>query len=108
MRASDESWDFSAISRRAFVRGAAGAGLGAVGLTGALAGCSTASGPEQPKGIGDVPQVQLGPETPGVKYPEGYVGPRATVTEPFGDGSTSSGWSYPRTRRWSATGTRTP
>ncbi len=85
MRASDESRDFSAISRRAFVRGAAGAGLGALSLTGALAGCSTASGPEQPKGIGDVPQVQLGPDTTGVLYKEGYVGPKASKKEPFGD-----------------------
>lgn len=34
-----------------------------------------------------MPQVQLGAETPGVLYPDGYVGPRATEKKPFTNGS---------------------
>src|SRR5690606_10559733 len=88
MRASYESRETvgSVLSRRAFVR-TAGAGVGALALPGGLAACTTNSGPEQPKGIEDVPQVQLGPETDGVLYPDGYVGPRASKKEPIHDGS---------------------
>lgn len=70
-------------------------GLGAGPALALLAGCSTESG----GGGGEVPQVdyeqgssplsvELGPEIEGVPYPEGYIGPKARETEPFGDGST--------------------
>ncbi|MFC7624974.1 hypothetical protein [Microlunatus sp. GCM10028923] len=75
------------LDRRAFVRAA---GIGAAGLAvpGALAACSTeGSGPEKPGGIENVEQKQLGADTPGVVYPDGYVGPKASQKEPFSDGS---------------------
>ena len=70
------------------------AGLGAGPALALLAGCSTDSG----GGAGDVPKVdyeqgssplsvELGAEIDGVPYPEGYVGPKARESEPFGDGS---------------------
>lgn len=81
--------DPSRLSRRAFVR-TAGVGAAGLALPGALAACSTGgtgSEPQQPKGIENVEQVQLGTETEGVVYPEGYVGPRASEKKPFHDGS---------------------
>lgn len=71
------------------------AGLGAGPGLALLAGCSS----DSDGGPVDVPQVdyaqgsstlkvELGPEIDGVPYPEGYLGPKARTTEPFGDGST--------------------
>lgn len=70
-------------------------GLGALPGVAALASCS--GGGSSGSG-GDVPQaeyvqgssslkVELGPEIDGVPYPEGYVGPKARESEPFGDGA---------------------
>ncbi|UVY83244.1 extracellular solute-binding protein [Brachybacterium sp. NBEC-018] len=73
------------------------AALGAAPATALLAGCG---GGSSDGGAGEVAtvdyeqgsaalEVELGPEIDGVPYPEGYVGPRARESEPFGDGSTT-------------------
>ena len=75
--------------RRLF--GAAGWSLGAAAVAWPLAGCTTGDTDrtgQGPKGIEGVEPKQLGTETPGVLYADGYVGPRASVKERFGDGST--------------------
>ncbi|GAA2101948.1 extracellular solute-binding protein [Microlunatus panaciterrae] len=78
----------SNVSRRAFFK-AAGLGLGTVAFPSLLTACTgekTSSG-DKPKGLENVKKVELGEATPGVLYPEGYVGPRATQKKPFHDGS---------------------
>lgn len=75
------------VSRRAFMK-VSGIGIGAITMPGLLTSCSSeADTPETAKGIENVEQIQLGAETPGVNYPEGYVGPRASEKTPFADGS---------------------
>ncbi|MFC7623335.1 hypothetical protein [Microlunatus sp. GCM10028923] len=76
------------IRRRSLL--GAGTATAALAASGWLAGCTgdQGGGGDRPKSLQDVPIKELGPETPDVHYPEGYVGARATVVEPFGDGST--------------------
>lgn len=77
----------SNLSRRSFFR-AASLSLSAVAFPSLLTACTgEESGAEKPKGIENVEQIQLGAETKGVQYPEGYVGPKASAKEPFHDGS---------------------
>ena len=81
----------SPLRRRTLLAGASALPLGA-----ALASCSggDAAGPatvpqvDYEQGSASL-EVQLGPEIDGVPYPEGYVGPKARESEPFGDGSTA-------------------
>ncbi|MFC7622128.1 hypothetical protein [Microlunatus sp. GCM10028923] len=82
---SSDEWK---LGRRSVLR-AAGLGLGAVALPGALTACTGAppAAEQSPAGLPDVPQRQLGPETDGVPYPKDYVGPRASRKEPIHDGS---------------------
>lgn len=62
----------------------------------ALAACSDDSGGGASADVSQVEYVQgssplkveLGPEIDGVPYPEGYIGPKARESEPFGDGTT--------------------
>ena len=79
------------ISRRDLVR-AAGLGAGALAVPSVLTACSGGDDPgsgESAKGIENVEPKQLGAETPGVIYADGYIGPRASAKEKFGDGSTT-------------------
>jgi putative aldouronate transport system substrate-binding protein len=77
------------INRRSLLKfGAFGAAT--VTATALLTGCS--SDPSDvpsasATGIEGVDPIQLGPDVEGVLYPDGYIGPRATVKEPFHDGS---------------------
>lgn len=78
------------IDRRSLLRyGAFGAGSLAASTM--IASCSDGGGttqdPSSPSGVEGVEQVQLGEEVADILYPEGYVGPRARVVEPFHDGS---------------------
>lgn len=78
------------IDRRSLLRyGAVGAGSLAASTM--IASCSDGGGttqdPSSPSGVEGVEQVQLGEEVADILYPEGYVGPRARVVEPFHDGS---------------------
>ncbi|GAA1488280.1 extracellular solute-binding protein [Brachybacterium sacelli] len=78
------------LSRRALLAGATALPVGA-----AMAGCSgdgtsSTAAPQVEYAQGSAAlEVGLGAEIDGVPYPEGYVGPRARESEPFGDGSTS-------------------
>ena len=79
--------DASRLSRRALIAaGAAGAGALTTPL---LTGCDSSgggSGSDGPKPTSA--PIELGADVDdGPVYKDGYVGPRARVTEPFGDGS---------------------
>lgn len=80
----------SPLPRRTLLAGAAALPLGA-----ALAGCGGGSDTKDTTPQVDYEQgsatleVELGPEIDGVPYPEGYVGPRARESEPFGDPGTT-------------------
>ena len=79
------------ISRRDLVR-AAGLGAGALAVPSVLTACSGGDDPgsgESAKGVENVPPKELGAETPGVLYADGYIGPRASAKEKFGDGTTT-------------------
>ena len=78
----------SGLSRRDLIRYGVGAGVGAAAASTLLAGCGGGddTGGEQPKGLEGVQKVELGPETSGVQYPEGYIGPKARELKAFGDG----------------------
>lgn len=79
------------IDRRSLLRfGVYGAGsLAASTMLASCSGDGTTGNqdPVSPTGVEGVDQVQLGEEIEGILYPEGYVGPRARVVEPFHDGS---------------------
>lgn len=63
----------------------AGATAGAVAAAPALAGCTDdVPDPSAPRtGVDGVEPLELGELTPGVQYPEGYVGPKARTITPF-------------------------
>lgn len=84
------------LSRRTLLRLTGALGVGALVAPG-LAACSGGSPTPQAGGGGgggaytpgsSALKVQLGPEITGVKYPDGYVGPKAREFEKFGDGTT--------------------
>ena len=80
------------ISRRNLVR-AAGLGVGALAVPGVLTACSGGDDTTTPgssaSGVEGVEPKQLGTETTGINYAEGYVGPRARAVSAFGDSSTT-------------------
>lgn len=80
----------SPLARRTLLAGAAALPLGSVlaGCGGDDSGPGTAPQVDYEQGSAAL-EVELGPEIEGVPYPEGYVGPKARETEPFGDGSTT-------------------
>lgn len=77
------------LSRRNVVRYGVGVGLGATALPAFLAACggSNKSAGTPAAGVQGAPKATIGPATEGVLYASDYVGPRATVKKPFGDGS---------------------
>lgn len=84
MLLSDRAQASTAVNRRRFLQFA-----GALAGASALAGCSSGT-PDPtgtPTGVAGVDPIQLGPDTPGVLYPDGYVGPRASEKAPFYEGS---------------------
>ena len=80
----------SPLARRTLLAGAAALPLGSVlaGCGGDDSGPGTAPQVDYEQGSAAL-EVELGPEIEGVPYPEGYVGPKARESEPFGDGSTT-------------------
>lgn len=99
------------ITRRALF-GTLGAASAAAAI-GGLSGCSSSNAPDGGSGgaNGYKPgsaslKVQLGKEIPGVKYPDGYIGPVAREIEKFGDGNTEirilvrqeAGLDYPKNK----------
>ncbi|GAB3913133.1 sugar ABC transporter substrate-binding protein [Microlunatus endophyticus] len=80
----------SRISRRALL-GVGAAGIGAIGGLPLLSACSSSGGSggssgSKPTGA----PVKIGAEiADGPTYKDGYVGPHATVSKPFGDGKTT-------------------
>ncbi len=92
--ACDAAPPASPLRRRAFLSRSALLGAAVAGAPAVLAGCGGGSGGGTGTAEDDyVPgsaelAVEIAPETPGVLYPEGYVGPKARDLEPFGDGTT--------------------
>jgi putative aldouronate transport system substrate-binding protein len=77
------------MSRRDLIRYGVGAGVAAAASPALLAACGGGkgnSGGNDTKGLEGVPKVELGAETSGVQYPEGYIGPKAREVKAFADG----------------------
>ena len=80
----------SGVSRRDLIRYGVGVGVAAAASPALLAACGNGDDGgdgDTPKGLEGVPKVELGAETTGVQYPEGYIGPKARELKSFSDGT---------------------